>query len=98
MCCSPAATDANPLPTCLGSYRSVVVPSPSWPWAFWPQVQSVPSGRTPTEWASPPATCRHTERQRTETLVTSPRPTVPAPEVTAQSCTGFEGCRATVTE
>ena len=75
----------------------MVVPSPSCPLPLRPQVQSVPSGRTPTEWASPPATSRHTERQRTETFVTSPSPTAPAPRLTEQSCIGLSGCRATVT-
>ena len=55
----PAGRDvrgpASPL-TCAGVLRGVVVPSPSWPLAFAPQVQTVPSLFATTTWVRPRAT------------------------------------------
>ena len=52
-------------PTCTGLVRLSVVPSPNWPYAFWPQAHIVPFARVAALWASPAETELHVVRPLT---------------------------------
>ena len=77
-----AATPERPV-TCTGSNLLVVVPSPSWPFAFYPHAHTVPSLLRATVWKPPAATAATPERPVTCTggnrSVVVPSPSWPLP-------------------